>query len=226
MPVIACRFPISRKAAWSAVSRGSTATRPSAPPARNSGSSLDRCAVTTTASPRSSSARAVCDPIDPRPPVMSVGMAGQPKPGAAHGLERVGHPEARTAASGEAAARDVVPISSRSAAPRERGEGLQVRHDHAAAELRGLPAHCDPRASAQPLPAVEPDADGSAPECGGGGLGPEDPDDHLRPTRVAAPGTDLAQDLPALVAELAPDAQRQLLAGRALLLDSQHGAAR
>jgi len=40
-----------------------------------SGSRVDRCAVSTTDSPRSSSARPVCDPIEPRPPVMRTARA-------------------------------------------------------------------------------------------------------------------------------------------------------
>ena len=72
MPVIWCRFPMSRKAASFVVSSGSTTTRPPGSPVRNSGSRVDRCAVSTTDSPRSSRARAVCDPIEPRPPVMRI----------------------------------------------------------------------------------------------------------------------------------------------------------
>src|SRR5262249_28618129 len=47
-------------------------TRPRGSRHRNSGSGVDRCAVRTTDSPRSSRARAVCDPIEPRPPVMRI----------------------------------------------------------------------------------------------------------------------------------------------------------
>jgi hypothetical protein len=72
MPVISCRFPMSRKVASSVVSSGSTTTRPPGASARYSGIWVDRCAVSTTDSPRSSSARAVCDPIEPRPPVTSI----------------------------------------------------------------------------------------------------------------------------------------------------------
>ena len=72
MPVISCRFPISTKLPSSVVSSGSTTTRPPGSPARYSGSWVDRCAVSTTDSPRSSSARAVCDPMEPRPPVMRI----------------------------------------------------------------------------------------------------------------------------------------------------------
>ena len=75
MPVISCRFPMSRKAASSVVSSGSTTTRPPGSSARNSGSRVDRCAVSTTDSPRSSTARAVCDPMEPRPPVMRIMIA-------------------------------------------------------------------------------------------------------------------------------------------------------
>src|SRR4051794_2920652 len=74
-PVIACRFPMSRKAASSAVSNGSTTTRPLGSSARNSGSRVERWAVSTTDSPRSSTARAVCAPMDPRPPVMMIMIA-------------------------------------------------------------------------------------------------------------------------------------------------------
>src|SRR5215470_7964769 len=63
---------MSRKAASSVVSSGSTTTRPARSAARYSGSPVDRCAVSTTDSPRSSRARAVCDPIEPRPPVMRI----------------------------------------------------------------------------------------------------------------------------------------------------------
>jgi AraC-like DNA-binding protein len=72
MPVTSCRVPMSRNVASSVESSGSTTTRPPGSSARNSGSSVDRCAVSTTVSPRSSSARAVCDPMEPRPPVTSI----------------------------------------------------------------------------------------------------------------------------------------------------------
>ena len=75
MPVISCRFPMSRKPASSVVSSGSTTTRPPGSSARYSGNRVDRCAVSTTDSPRSSSARAVCDPMEPRPPVTSIMIA-------------------------------------------------------------------------------------------------------------------------------------------------------
>jgi len=83
MPVISCRSPMSRKAAASVVSTGSTTTRPSGSGARYSGSREDRCAVSTTDSPRSSSARAVCDPIEPRPPVMRIAVTPRTLRGAA-----------------------------------------------------------------------------------------------------------------------------------------------
>ena len=100
MPVISCRFPMSRKAASSVVSSGSTTTRPPGSSARYSGSRVDRCAVSTTDSPRSSSARAVCDPMEPRPPVMRIASRHDrdARPGPVAALVRNGHP--RVGASG------------------------------------------------------------------------------------------------------------------------------
>lgn len=72
MPVIACRLPRSIKAASSVAPRVSTTSLLLGSPARNSGESVDRCPVSKTLSPRSRSARAVCDPIEARPPVISI----------------------------------------------------------------------------------------------------------------------------------------------------------
>jgi hypothetical protein len=57
IPVMSCRFPMSRKATPSVVSRGSMTTRLLGSYAKNSGSRVDRCAVSTTVSPKSRSAR-------------------------------------------------------------------------------------------------------------------------------------------------------------------------
>lgn len=66
-----CRDPMSRNARSSVASSCSTTTRPSGS-SRNSGTSADRCAVTATDCPCSCRARAVYEPIAPRPPVMRI----------------------------------------------------------------------------------------------------------------------------------------------------------
>ena len=75
MSLMSCRSPRARKASRSVTSRVSTVTRP----ARNDGTSVRRCAVTTTSCPRSTSARAVWAPIMPSPPVTRI--IGPPRSG-------------------------------------------------------------------------------------------------------------------------------------------------
>src|SRR5215207_5295356 len=95
MSLMSWRPARARKASRSVTSRGSTVT----PPARNDGTSVRWCAVTTTSCPRSTSARAVWAPIMPSPPVTRI--IGPPRSGggsrrelmeeAATGAQQDGH---------------------------------------------------------------------------------------------------------------------------------------
>jgi hypothetical protein len=69
MPVMSYLCPSARKAAASVQSSCSTASRSAA---RKLGVATARCRVSTQGSPRSSRARAVCEPMNPSPPVISV----------------------------------------------------------------------------------------------------------------------------------------------------------
>ena len=75
MSLMSWRSARARKASRSVTSRDSTVTWP----ARNDGTSVRRCAVTTTSCPRSTSARAVWAPIMPSPPVTRI--IGPPRSG-------------------------------------------------------------------------------------------------------------------------------------------------
>ena len=75
MSLMSWRPARARKASRSVTSRDSTVTRP----ARNDGTSVRRCPVTTTSCPRSVRARAVWAPIMPSPPVTRI--IGPPRSG-------------------------------------------------------------------------------------------------------------------------------------------------